>query len=67
MSDSSLEELTTVKRRTRVSFECHTDLLLYDPMGDFEDEEYDESELKHVSDDLEFFELLGLAHARRQQ
>ena len=40
MSDSSLEDPTTVKRRTRVSFECHTDLLLDDLMEGFEDEEY---------------------------
>ena len=43
MSEASLRELGTVKRCTRVSFECHTDLLLDDLMGDFEDE--DESEL----------------------
>mmetsp|Transcript_7819 Transcript_7819/g.12882 ORF Transcript_7819/g.12882 Transcript_7819/m.12882 type:complete len:157 (+) Transcript_7819:222-692(+) len=60
MSDASLEEQTTVKRRTRVSFECHTDLLLDDLMEDFEDEDFDESELKQI--DREFFELLGLAY-----
>ena len=41
MSDASLKEQTTVKRRTRVSFECHTDLLLDDLMEDFEDEDFE--------------------------
>ncbi len=58
MSEASLRELGTVKRCTRVSFECHTDLLLDDLMGDFEDEDYDESEL-----DCDVFKLLGLAYA----
>lgn len=60
MSDSSLEEPTTVKRRTRLSFECHADMLLDDLMEDFESEEYNESELKQM--DCEFLKLLGLAY-----
>ena len=58
----SLEGPTTitVKRCTRVSFECHTDLLLMeDLLVDFE-EEYDQSDLEKM--DLEFSKLLGLAY-----
>ena len=58
MSDSSLEEPTTIKRRTRLSFECHADLLLDDLMEDFECEEYNSSELKQMN--CELSKLLGL-------
>ena len=33
-----------LERRTKASFECHPDLLV----GDFEDAEYDESELELI-------------------
>ena len=53
---------TTITRRTRVSFECHTDLLLFDDlMGDEYDDEYDELEL-----DNELFKLLGAVYERQQ-
>ena len=59
--EASWKESTIVKRRARVSFECHTNLLMEDlMMGDFE-EEYDQSELEQM--DLEFSKLLGLAYA----
>ena len=45
-----------VERRTRASFECHPDLLV----GDFEDKEYDESELELI--DFEFVELRLVRH-----
>ena len=61
MSEASLRELGTVKRCTRVSFECHTDLLLDDLMGDFEDEGYDQSDLDQM--DCALSRLLGLAYA----
>lgn len=61
MSESSWEDSSTVKRRTRVSFECHADLLMADFLGDFE-REYDQSELELM--DLEFSKLLGSAYAR---
>eukprot|EP00986_Skeletonema_menzelii_P017289 scaffold18732_cov157-Skeletonema_menzelii.AAC.2 len=61
MSESSWEESTAVKRRTRVSFECHADLLMADLLGDFE-EQYYQSELELM--DLEFSKLLGLAYDR---
>jgi hypothetical protein len=48
---------TTVKRCTRVSFECHTDLLMEDL---FEDLEENDSELELEQMELEFFKLLGL-------
>ena len=63
MSHSNFKGSTTVKRRTRVSYECHTDLLMDDLLGDFEDEEYDESALEQI--DLDFLKMLGL-HARQQ-
>ena len=50
---------TIVKRCTRVSFECHTDVLMEDLLGDF-DEGYDESELEQM--DLEISKLLDLAY-----
>jgi hypothetical protein len=46
---------TTITRRTRVSFECHTDLLFDDLMGDDDDD--DELELEQM--DCELFKLLG--------
>jgi len=57
MTHSSFKESITVKRRTRVSCECHTDLLMEDLLEDFE-EEYDESDLEQI--DLDFSQLLGL-------
>ena len=63
MSRSDLKGSTTVKRRTRVSYECHTDLLMDDLLEDFEDEEYDESALEKMDHDLS--QLLGL-YARQQ-
>lgn len=65
MSESSLEDSTTVKRCTRVSFECHTDLLMEDLLGDIEDEEYDQSDFDQM--DLAFSRLLGLASSASQQ
>ena len=60
--DGTSTTTTTIIRRTRVSFECHTDLLLFDDlMGDDEDEEYDELEL-----DCELFKLLGAVYERQQ-
>ena len=61
MSGTSLNGCTTIKRRTRVSCECHSDLLLMDDLlGDF-DEEYDESALDQM--DAECSKMLGLAYA----
>ncbi len=54
----SLRGSTIVKRRTRVSYECHTDLLMADLLGDFKDEDYDESALQEMDHDLS--QLLGL-------
>jgi len=65
VSESSLEDSTTVKRCTRVSFECHTDLLMEDLLGDIEDEEYDQSDFDQM--DLAFSRLLGLASSASQQ
>ena len=64
VSESSLGDSTTVKRCTRVSFECHTDLLMEDLLGDIEDEEYDQSDFDQM--DLAFW-LLGLASSASQQ
>ncbi len=61
----SLRGSTTVKRRTRVSYECHADVLMDDVLGDFEDEEYDESALEQM--DLYFSKLLGLNAATQQE
>ena len=58
MSHSNFKGSTTVKRRTRVSYECHTDLLMDDLLEDFEDEECNESALEQI--DLHFSELLDL-------
>jgi hypothetical protein len=61
LSGSSLEESTTVvKRRTRVSFECHSDVLMEDLLGDLE-EKYDQLELEQ-----EFSKLLGLEYESLQ-
>ena len=60
---STTTTTTRITRRTRVSFECHTDLLFDDLMGD--DDEYDESELEQM-DDGELFKLLGAVYARHQ-
>ena len=59
---SSSEESTTltVKRCTRVSFECHTDLLMEDLLGDI-DEGFDDSELEQM--DLGISKLLDLAYS----
>ena len=60
---------TTITRRTRVSFECHTDLLFDDLMGhdddDDDDEEYDESELEQMDCEL-LFKLLNAVYGRQQ-
>ena len=63
MSPTSLKESLkdssiTIKRRTRVSYECHTDLLMGDLWGEFEDEECDELALQQI--DLKFSQLLDL-------
>ncbi len=49
------ESTTVVKRRTRVSFECHSDLL----MGDLE-EKYNQLELEQL--EQRFSKLLGLEY-----
>ncbi len=54
---------TTVKRRTRVSYECHIDLLMDDVLGDCE-EECDQSALEQM--DLDLSEFLSLYAARQQ-
>ena len=61
VSTLSSEESTsiTVKRCTRVSFECHTDVLMEDLLGDI-DEGYDDSELEQM--DVEISKLLDLAY-----
>ena len=59
LSSSGESTTITVKRCTRVSFECHTDLLMEDLLGDI-DEGYDESELEQM--DLEISKLLDLAY-----
>ena len=67
VSESSLGDSTTVKRCTRVSFECHSDLIMEDLMGGFEgdfEDEFDQSDLEQM--DLEFFKFLEQANARQQ-
>eukprot|EP00984_Skeletonema_dohrnii_P003926 scaffold1350_cov137-Skeletonema_dohrnii-CCMP3373.AAC.6 len=66
MSESvSLEgQSTTVKRCTRVSFECHSDLIMEDLFGEIDDEELDQLDLEQM--DLDLFRLLDLANARQQ-
>jgi hypothetical protein len=63
MSQSSLGQSTTVKRCTRVSFECHSDLIMEDLFGEI-DEEFDQLDLERL--DLDLFKLLDLASARQQ-
>ena len=58
ISLTNLKGSATVKRRTRVSYECHTDLLMDDLLEDCEEDEYDQSALKQI--DLDFSKLLGL-------
>jgi hypothetical protein len=48
---------TTVKRCTRVSFECHTDLLLEEYLSEL-DEQFDEEELAKM--DLQFSRFFSL-------
>ena len=70
MSRTSLRGCTTVKRRTRVSYECHSDLLLMDDLlGYFDEDSCDESALDQLDLDAEFSKMLGLAYAgyRQQQ
>ena len=52
---------TTVKRRTRVSFECHSDLLVMDDLLEDFEEAYDQSALEQM--DLVLSKLLGPAYA----
>ena len=59
LSSGESSSTITVKRCTRVSFECHTDLLMEDLLGDI-DEGFDESELEQM--DLEISKLLDLAY-----
>jgi len=49
---------TTVKRCTRVSFECHTDLLMEDYLSQGFDEQFDEEELARL--DHQLSRLFGL-------
>ena len=53
------ESTTVVKRRTRVSFECHSDLLMEDLLGDLE-EKYNQLELEQL--EQRFSKLLGLEY-----
>ena len=53
---ASEEASTTVKRCTRVSFECHTDLLMEDYLS--EDLDFDEEELARI--DLQLSRLFEL-------
>ena len=48
---------TTVKRQTRVSFECHTDLLMEDLLGEFE-EQFSEEDAKKI--EMNFSNMFGL-------
>ena len=57
-TNTSFKGSATIKRRTRVSHECHTDLLIGDLLEDCEEDEYDQSALKQI--DLDFSKLLGL-------
>ncbi len=61
MSRISSNETTTVKRRTRVSFECHLDLLVMDDLLEDFEEAYDQSALEQM--DLVLSNLLGPAYA----
>ncbi len=53
---ASEEASTTVKRCTRVSFECHTDLLMEDYLS--EELDFDEEELARI--DLQLSRFFGL-------
>jgi len=56
--ESSATSSTKVKRCTRLSFECHTDVLLEDFfLGELE-ETYDEKEMERL--DLELLKMFGL-------
>ena len=59
LTGSSLEEstTTTVKRCTRVSFECPSDLLMEDLLGDLE-EGYDQFDMEHIQH--QFSRLFGM-------
>lgn len=48
---------TTVKRQTRVSFECHTDLLMEDLLGEFE-EQFSEEDAKKI--EMNFSNMFSL-------
>jgi len=50
---AAAEASTTVKRCTRVSFECHTDLLMEDYLS--EDLDFDEEELARIDHQLSTF------------
>src|SRR6056300_1202326 len=52
--DDKSSASTTVKRCTRVSFECHTDLLLEEYLSEL-DEQFDEEDLARI--DLQFSRL----------
>ena len=49
---------TTVKRQTRLSFECHTDLLMEDLLGEFE-EQFSEEDAKKI--EMNFSNMFGLS------
>ena len=61
--DGTSTSTNAITRRTRVSFECHTDLLFDDLMGDDDD---DDEELELEQMDGELFKLLGAVYARQQ-
>ena len=63
VSDKSSSSSTTVKRCTRMSFECHTDLLMDDLLWDFE-ENFSEQDLQKM--DLHFSKIFGLEECARQ-
>lgn len=48
---------TTVKRQTRVSFECYTDLLMEDLFGEFE-EQFSEEDAKKI--EMNFSNMFSL-------
>ena len=54
---------TIVKRSTRVSVECHTDLLMEDLLTELEQED-DNLISRHIDDEI--FKLLGLQNMCRQ-
>ena len=59
LSGSSLEEstTTTIKRCTRVSFECPADLQMEDLLGDLE-EDHDQLDMEHIQQ--QFSRLFGM-------